>query len=55
VSRRNGRSDGAARDADLDDEIRAHFAMAIAELIKRGESPEEGSPRRAASSATSPT
>ena len=34
-----GRS--AARDADLDDEIRAHFAMAIAERIKRGESPEE--------------
>ncbi|HEY2164902.1 MAG TPA: ABC transporter permease [Gemmatimonadaceae bacterium] len=32
---------GAARDADLDDEIRAHFAMAIAERIKRGESPEE--------------
>ena len=30
----------AARDADLDDEIRAHFAMAIAERIKRGESPE---------------
>jgi len=30
-----------ARDADLDDEIRAHFAMAIAERIKRGESPEE--------------
>jgi predicted permease len=32
---------GAARDADLDDEIRAHFAMAVAERIKRGESPEE--------------
>ena len=29
------------RDDDLDDEIRAHFAMAIADRIKRGESPEE--------------
>ena len=31
----------AARDADLDEEIRAHFAMAVAERIRRGESPEE--------------
>ncbi len=30
----------AQRDADLDDEIRAHFAMAVAERIARGESPE---------------
>jgi putative ABC transport system permease protein len=29
-----------ARDAELDEEIRAHFAMAVAERIKRGESPE---------------
>lgn len=27
------------RDADLDDEIRAHFAMAVADRIARGESP----------------
>jgi putative ABC transport system permease protein len=31
----------ARRDADLDAEIRAHFAMAIAERIARGESAEE--------------
>src|SRR5215467_420898 len=31
----------AARDGELDEEIRAHFAMAVAERIKRGESPEE--------------
>jgi predicted permease len=31
----------ARRDDDLDDEIRAHFAMAIADRIKRGDSPEE--------------
>src|SRR4051812_14813151 len=29
------------RSADLDDEIRAHFAMAVADRIARGESPEE--------------
>jgi putative ABC transport system permease protein len=29
------------RDASLDEEIRAHFAMAIADRIARGESPEE--------------
>jgi putative ABC transport system permease protein len=29
------------RDENLDEEIRGHFAMAIAERIKRGESPEE--------------
>ncbi|HET7371860.1 MAG TPA: ABC transporter permease, partial [Gemmatimonadaceae bacterium] len=30
----------ADRDSDLDDEIRAHFAMAVADRIARGESPQ---------------
>jgi len=34
---RRGRSE---RDADLDDEIRAHFAMAVADRVARGESPD---------------
>lgn len=29
------------RDAELDEEIRAHFAMAVAERVARGESPED--------------
>src|SRR6185437_3524869 len=30
-----------ARDLELDDEIRAHFAMAVADRMARGESPED--------------
>src|SRR4029078_12646696 len=30
-----------ARDADLDEEIRGHFAMAVAERIARGERPDD--------------
>src|SRR5689334_6615434 len=29
------------RDEDLDDEIRSHFAMAVADRVARGESPDE--------------
>src|SRR5262249_32251455 len=35
------RRDRMQRDAELDEEIRGHFAMAIADRIARGESPEE--------------
>ena len=31
----------ARRDAELDDELRAHLAMAVADRVSRGESPEE--------------
>src|SRR5215467_16034213 len=35
------RRDRAQRDAELDEEIRGHFAMAVAERVARGESPED--------------
>ena len=35
------RRDRAQRDAELDEEIRGHFAMAVADRIARGESPED--------------
>ena len=36
------------RDAELDEEIRGHFAMAVAERIARGESPDDATRRGAA-------